>query len=176
MTIELDVIDALANGLQSPQRFCGTTFFVLRISACGAAYRAAKNEFVWRDETIWTSPTMCARWQGAPVVVTHPKNNVLDTESFARTVIGSICRAFVRDNNELWCVARIVDAAAAAMLAEGQADTSPAVILPEDATDPFTLRNGDKWLVERAPLLCDHLAVVPRGVWSQKSGIPGVEN
>ena len=175
MTIELDVIEALANGLQSPQRFCGTTFFVLRISSVGAAWRAAKREFVWRLESIWLTPTMCARWQGAPVVVTHPKNNVLDTESFVRTVIGSVVKAFVRDG-ELWCVARIVDAAAAAMLAEGAADTSPAVVLPEDATKPFTLANGDKWLVERAPILCDHLAVVPRGVWSQKSGIAGVEN
>jgi hypothetical protein len=173
--IELDIVNALAHGLQSPQNFCGTTYFVLRISACGAAWRASKQEFVWRDPSIWLSPTMCARWAGAPVVVSHPKEGVLDTESFINTVIGTIVRAFGRDG-ELLGVARIVDADAAAMLEAGQADTSPAVVLPEDVTEPVILKNGQRWLVERPPVLVDHLAVVPRGVWSQKSGAPGVQN
>jgi hypothetical protein len=173
--IELDIVNALANGLQSPQKFCGTTYFVLRISACGAAWRASKNEFVWRDESVWLTPTMCARWAGAPVVVQHPKEGVLDAESFVRTVIGSIVKAFPRDG-ELLGVARIVDSDAAAMLAAGEADTSPAVVLPGDVTEPMILKNGQRWLVERPPVLCDHLAVVPRGVWSAKSGTPGVQN
>jgi hypothetical protein len=77
---ELDVIDALCNGLQGPQRFAGTHYFVLRISATGAAWRASKNEFVWRDPSIWLSPKMCSRWQGSPVVLQHPKEGLLDTE------------------------------------------------------------------------------------------------
>jgi colicin import membrane protein len=173
--IELDAVSALANGLQGPLKFAGTHYFVLRISACGAAWRASKKEFVWRDPGIWLTPTMCARWAGAPVVVSHPKEGVLDTESFVNTVIGTIVRAFVRDG-ELLAVARILDSDAAAMLEAGQADTSPAVVLPEDVTEPVILKNGQRWLVERPPTLCDHLAVVPKGVWSQKSGTPGVQN
>jgi hypothetical protein len=118
---------------------------------------------------------MCARWQGAPVVVSHPKNGTLDTESFVKTVIGSICKAFVRDG-ELLGIARIVDSDAAAMLAEGRADTSPAVVLPSDATEPVVLKDGSRFLVERPPVFVDHLAVVPKGVWSAKSGEPGVQN
>jgi hypothetical protein len=171
---EIDIVDALANGLQGPQSFCGTTYFVLRITACGAAFRASKNEFVWRDESVWLTPTMCARWAGAPVLISHPRDGVVDTESFVNTVIGSIVRAFVRDG-ELLGVARIVDANAAAMLETQGADTSPAVVLPE-TIKPVVLENGERWLVEPPPVLCDHLAIVPRGVWSQKTGVAGVEN
>ena len=172
---ELDIVNALANGLQGPQKFCGTTYFVLRISSTGAAWREAKKEFVWRDPSVWLSPIMCARWAGAPVLISHPRDGVVDTEFFVRTVIGSIVKAFVRDG-ELLGVARIVDDGAAEMLAAGEADTSPAVVLPEDVTEPVILKNGQRWLVERPPTLCDHLAIVPRGVWSAKSGTPGVQN
>jgi hypothetical protein len=172
---ELDVIDSLVAGQQSPRQFCGTVFFVLRISACGAAWRASKNEFVWRDESIWLNPTMCARWRGAPVVWSHPRNGKLDTESFVNTVIGSVVRAFVRDA-DLMAVARIMDGDAAALLTAGNYDTSPAIVLPPDATEPITLKGGDKLLVERAPIFVDHLAICEKGVWSAKSGAPGVEN
>jgi hypothetical protein len=90
------------------------------------------------------------------------------------TVIGSIVRAFVRDG-ELLGVARIVDAGAAAMMEAEPVDTSPAVVLPQDIK-PIMLENGERWLVEPPPVLVDHVAVVPRGVWSQKSGTPGVQN
>jgi hypothetical protein len=116
---------------------------------------------------------MITRWQGVRVVWTHPKKGVLDTESFVNTVIGSICRAFVRDG-ELLGVARILDADAAAMMAQGEYDTSPAIILGEDSPAPIELENGDRLLVERNPTFVDHLAICARGVWS-RGGAPGVE-
>jgi hypothetical protein len=130
---EIDVVDELASGvLESPQRWCGQFYVVLRISSTGCAWRAAKNELCWRDPRTWLSPTMCARWTGAPVILTHPKNGVLDTESFVNTTVGSIVRAFVR-GEELLGVARILDGDVAEMRA------SPGALRPPGHRETWRL-------------------------------------
>jgi hypothetical protein len=177
---ELDVIAGIRVGvLPSPTRFFNADFFALRISGTGAAWRSNVSEFCWRDPAIWLNDTMCQRWTGAPVILLHPAAQILDSESFAQRVAGSIVCAFVRDADaELWAIARILDADAAALLASGDADTSPCVVFPPDAPRTFTLAGGESMLVESDPTLCDHLAVCQRGVWSkglEKSGVETTE-
>lgn len=173
---EADIVEGLATGvLQGPQRFCGSTFVALRISGTGAAWRPAKAEYVFRDPGIWLTETMANRWLGAPVVLTHPPSGTLDTESFIDTVIGTVVKAFVR-GRELWGVARVIDADAAAALAEHALDTSPAVTFDAAQIKPIML-GGDSILIERSPQMIDHLAIVGRGVWTKSSRTPaGVES
>ncbi len=175
--IELDVVNALANGLQAARcnlrartifRFA---YFCLR----WLAMRFQTREYVWRDPGIWLTPTMCARWAGAPVVVQHPKEGLLDAESFAR--LRSAASQAVRARCRGWgnALTTIVEGAAA-MLAAWQADTSPAITLLE-TIKPIILENGERWLAHagrRFGRITWQLCREEFGL--KKSGVPGVEN
>jgi len=173
---ELDVARAIAAGaLASPTTFFNAAFYAVRISGTGAAWREALNEFVWREPRIWLTSEMIERVRGMPVIWIHPKDGMLDTESFARAIIGTIIFAWAR-GSELWGVARILDADAAKFLDTGDFDTSPGVVFPPDAGETITLADGGKVLIEGDPALIDHLAIVAEGVWTKgREGNSGVE-
>jgi hypothetical protein len=163
---DADIIEAIASGRdEGPIPFAGSVYFAMRISGTGFAYRPKKEEFGYRDPKIWLTPTMCARWSGAPIVVQHPADDILDGESLADQIIGTIVRAFVR-GRELWCAARVINEQAAANLIRYGADTSPAVSFPPEAK-AVTLKQGDRVFFEPSPTTIDHLALVPVGVWSK---------
>jgi hypothetical protein len=179
MIVERDVVLAIADGrLPSPQVFYGAAYLALRITSTGCAWRRAAGEFAVRDESIWATPEMAARWLGAPVVITHPPSGALSTETFVNTAVGAVAHAYRRDVDdvpELWCIARLGDLEAAEAIVTHGADTSPAVRFARGTAQPITLENGERWLIEPTPQFIDHLAIVAKGVWS-KSGAPsGVE-
>jgi hypothetical protein len=168
---ELDVAKAIASGaLPSPTTFFNGAFFSVRISGTGTAWRPALNEFCWREPAIWLSAEMVERVRGLPIVWRHPIKGMLDTETFASTVVGTITYAWVQ-GTELWGVARILDADAAALIGSGDFDTSPSAIFVPDANTTITLADGEKLVVEIEPALIDHLALIANadggGVWTK---------
>ncbi len=175
MITELDVIRGVRDGnLPSPTVFYNAGFYLLRVSGTGAAWRASVKEFCWREPATWLSDHMCRRWVAVPVILMHPPDSILDTKNFVERVCGSIVSVFVR-GNELWCVARILDADAAELLRTCETDTSPAVIFAPGSMATFTLKDGEKMLVEPEPVLCDHLAICRAGTWSKGQDVSGVE-
>ncbi len=175
MITEADVVQGVRDDkLPSPTTFYNASFYALRISGTGAAWRENVKEFCWRSPALWKSKQMQKRWLGAPIILLHPPDSILDTQSFQERVCGSIVAAFVR-GEELWCVARILDADAAELLRTCETDTSPAVIFAPGSMATFTMKDGEKMLVEPEPALVDHLAICRAGTWSKGRDVSGVE-
>jgi hypothetical protein len=179
LTYERDVILGLAQGeLPSPQEWCGSTWFNIRLSGTGVRYRAAHNEYVFRGRA-WISPAMQQRCIGLPVVVGHPEAGTLNTKEFLRRVIGIVVHTFISgdERDELWGVMRVLDRDAAAKLINGEHayDSSPAVVLNADDNVVLDL-DGTKLLIEGdSPTLIDHIAICRKGVWTAPGDEPGVE-
>lgn len=169
---EIAVAKAMAAGLlPSPTVFENAVLYAMRFSGTGCAWRG--SEYCFRPPEIWLSAAMADRARGVPLLFLHPPEGVLNSAEFARRVIGSVIFAWPRDD-ELWCVARVIDEAAASVLAGGEFDTSPAVTFAagQNAT---TVVDGERLLVEGVPRLIDHLAICPLGVWSKGRAPSGVE-
>lgn len=173
--IDADVIDALADGLiDGPIAFLGSTFFRMRVSGTGCAWREKQKEFCFRDPRLWLTEDMTKRWAGAPLIWQHPATGVLDGSELSGRVVGTIVKAFVA-GDELMGIARVINETAANLLAENGGDTSPAVIFEKGETEPIVLPTGERILIEREPKLIDHLAICQLGVWSKGSDAQGVE-
>jgi colicin import membrane protein len=174
MTNELQIAERIADGtLPSPQQFGASWYWAIRISGVGCAWRESMNEFCWREPAVWLSPEMCARASSLPVLVDHPTNGVLNSREFAARCVGVTTFAYVRED-ELWAVARILDAGANAILASGAyEDTSPAVTFSPGTGARIDI-GGKSLLVEPEPLLLDHVCLTAKGVWT-RDGPPGVE-
>jgi Uncharacterized protein conserved in bacteria (DUF2213) len=173
---ELDVARAVASGeMLSPTEYYGSVFFAVRVSGTGVAYRGEPhNEFCLRPKATWTDDTMQRRVLGLPVLAGHPAGGVLNSQEFAARVIGIVVFSFVRDD-ALWGVMRVIDRDAAAALADGDYDSSPAVQFSPGANFTADAGDGDRLLVEGDPAAIDHVAVVPRGVWTRPGDQAGVQ-
>jgi hypothetical protein len=133
-----------------------------------------------RDACVWLSDEMVDRVAGLIVIAEHPNTNtgVLDGPEFFKRVIGVCLMGFVEADN-LMAVVRIIDEGVCEILESGQFDTSPSVVV--DTNNSHVLKVGDDTvLIEDAPLLWDHLAVLDLrdnlGVWSRGgTEPPGVE-
>jgi hypothetical protein len=171
---ERDLALQIADGtLESPQRFANSFFWAIRVSGVGCAWRESIQEFCWRDASIWLTPAMIARATGCPVLVDHPSNGMLSSQEFAARCVGVTTYAYIKDN-ELWAVARILDAGANEILLDGAyADTSPCVTF-EPGTGAKIDIGGRSLLIEPDPMLLDHIALCVKGVWTRESD-PGVE-
>ena len=166
---EAELAAAIRNGLApSPSRFGNSTYFALRISGTGFADRPALEEVCYRCPDVWTSPEMLARCAGLPLIFGHPAGGKLDSAEFGARSIGSIVLPFV-DGSECWGIGRVCDDQAAAVMASGDASTSPMVTLDPDTA--VTLNGENRLVIEGDPATLDHLAIVPLGVWD-KGGPP----
>jgi hypothetical protein len=169
---ELEVARAVAEGtLPSPSFHCGNAFFALRISGTGVSWRKSRDEFVYRPSDVWLSDTMQDRVRGLPVIVMHPDDGTLDGDELAQRIIGTVVHSYTKDD-ELWGIARVIDAGAAAAMQEHGADTSPSVVLTPGSSIMLELGDDERLLIEDSPALVDHVAVVAQGVWS-KGGSAG---
>lgn len=175
---ELDLIQAMARGeAASPTEFGNSIYFDMRISGTGMADRPARGEVTYRAPEIWTGPEMVRRAQGLPVVLGHPAKAVLDGQEYAARNIGTVVFPYARDG-ELRGVVRVIDRDAALMLASGGYSTSPAALL----RGARIVGDDGVLLIERDPLMLDHLAVVPNhgevggGVWDKGGPGAGVRN
>jgi len=179
---ELDVARLIRDGLlPSPQRFVNSMLFALRITGTGLAYRTKLGEYVHRDESIVMNDEYLARCNGLPVVWLHPKKNLLDSKTFAESIVGTIILPYMKtgeSDGEAWGIGRIIDMAAADKMASPDEvwSTSPGVTFNERSQNiKLALDNGSAALVEGIPNLIDHLAICELGVWDKDGPPEGVQ-
>jgi hypothetical protein len=157
------------NELPSPTKYGDFWLFDLRVTGTGAAFRDSLDEWAVRDPATWTTPEFVSRCAGLPVVFEHPNRAGLDEKEFRERAIGTIVLPYVRDD-EVWGIAKIYDADAAALMQTTHRSTSPGVLPPKDST-VGEMKDGSVALIEGLPLVLDHLAVCENGVWD-KDGPP----
>ena len=117
---------------------------------------------------------MCARAVGLPVLVDHPAKGTLNSQEFAARCVGVTVYGYVR-GNELWPIARILDAGANAILLAGHyEDTSPAMTFAPGTGTTIQV-DGKPLLIEPEPILCYHICLCSQGVWSRDAEPYGVE-
>ena len=177
---ELSVAQAIADGrLTSPQRYENVWLFAIRITGTGASYRHARQEFVWRDPSIYINDEFLARCNGLAVIWEHPEASLLDGEEFTNRIIGSIMLPYIPADkpDEVWGIAKIYDETAAQNMRDTQLSTSPAVNFADPTeNDRVTLENGKVMLIEGKPSLLDHIAICENGVWDKGGDPTGVES
>lgn len=182
---ETELANAIANGeLDSPQWFLNSWYFKLRVSGTGASYRAALDEYVWRDPAIYLSEEFLKRCY-VPVIIEHPDKMMLDTEEYRSRNIGMSVLPYIADREgrmnpdgpDVWTVARIIDRPAADFMRKHQVSTSPSVVFPPDGGDNTTvdLTDGKHLLIEGKPALIDHIAIASAGVWDKGEEPSGVD-
>jgi colicin import membrane protein len=170
MINELVIAKRIADGtLTSPQQFGASWYWAIRISGVGCAWRESMQEFCWREPAVWLSPEMCARAASLPVLVDHPEKGTLNSPEFAARCVGVTVHGYVR-GDELWAIARILDAGANEILLAG---ASPAVTFAPGTGARIDI-GGKALLIEPEPLLLDHVCLTAKGVWT-RDGPPGVE-
>ena len=177
---ELAVAHAISDGrLTSPQKYENVDLVAMRITGTGAAYRHARQEFVWRDPSIYMNDEFLARCNGLPVIWEHPDKSLLNSEEFSDRIVGTIMFAYIREDkpSDVWGVARIYDSTAQQAIRENVLSTSPAVNFADPTeNDRVTLENGQVMLIEGKPSLLDHLALCENGVWDCGGPPTGVDS
>ena len=169
---ETDVAKAIRDGeLTSPQQLDNMTLFALRITGTGAAYRESLDEYAWRDPSIYLTDEFLARCNGLPIVWHHPEKGQLDSNFYAKRVVGAIMLSYIKDD-EVWGIGRIQDDEAARLMAKSQLSTSPGVVGVGSQT--LKMENGSDLLIEKDPKLLDHLAICEQGVWDKGGDPAGV--
>ena len=168
---ELSIAEAMRDGLLvSPQQYQNLWLFDIRITGTGLAYRSRQKEHVWRDSSIYLNDRFLARCNGLPVIWQHPDSAILNTKEYAERNIGSVFLPYIK-GDEVWAIAKILDAGAAKELGNTLLSTSPAVVLRDVNKAKVTLDDGTALLIEGVPSLLDHIAICVQGVWD-KGGAP----
>lgn len=181
---ELGVACAIRDGrLTSPQQYGHLWLFAMRITGTGVAYRSrkmdgkkviAEAEYAWRDPAIYLNDRFLQRCNGLPVVLVHPKGNMLDTEAFNETAIGAVMLPYIK-GDEVWAIARIQDEDAAKAMVASPMSTSPGVVWRDGSVNAESEVDGHKFLIEGVPSLMDHVAVCWQGVWDKGGKPSGVQ-
>jgi hypothetical protein len=116
---------------------------------------------------------MCTRAASLPVLVDHPEKGTLNSQEFAMRAVGVMTYGYVK-GEELWAVARVLDAGANEILLAGvYEDTSPAVTFAPGTGARIEI-DGKALLIEPEPMLLDHICLTAKGIWT-RDGPPGVE-
>ncbi len=174
---ELDIARLIRDGdLPSPQPFGGSMYFALRITGTGHAYRSKDEEHAWRDPSLYLNDEFLARCNGLPVIWQHFEDGVwLQTNTFAESVVGMIMLPYIQ-GEEVWGIARIIDAGAAKKMATVQLSTSPNHVFDSESGNvKVPLSSTANVLIEGNPILIDHLAVCEQGVWDKGGPPEGVQ-
>lgn len=176
---ERDVCELIRDGLlQSPFDFGNCTYFKLRITGTGMAYRSALEQHVFRDPALFANERFAERCNGLFVVWQHPdtKNKLLDSETFGSSNVGAIVLPWVDyDRQEVWGIARVMDDTARAQMKSVQLSTSPGVSHTNASEGDKVTLDGEELLIEGSPVLLDHLAVCELGVWDKGGPPVGVQ-
>ena len=126
-----EAAEAIRDGeLPSPTKYGDFWLFDFRITGTGAAYRDSINEYAFRDPAQWLSPKFVERCNGLPVIFEHPDNCGLNSEEFRERSIGSVTLPYIK-GEDVWGVAKIFDADAAALMQTTHRSTSPGVTPPK---------------------------------------------
>jgi hypothetical protein len=169
---ELGIAEAMAAGdLTSPQRYMNVWLFAIRITGTGVSYRQQLDEHVYRLPDNYLNERFLKRCNGLEVIWLHPKDDgTLNSEEFGNRVSGSVFLPYIRDD-EVWGIAKIYDDDCAEAMREQQLSTSPTVVFRESDSTQLEAEDGSTLLIEGKPILLDHVAICPLGVWD-KGGAP----
>ncbi|WP_244124121.1 DUF2213 domain-containing protein [Burkholderia gladioli] len=172
---ELDIAKSIRDGsLPSPQQYENVWLFDLRITGTGTSYRMALDEYVYRPPENFLTDEFLERCNGLPVIFEHPEKSILSTEEYRARAIGTIVLPYIK-GDEVWGIAKVFDADAAALMCSTHASTSPAVIFRDAGSAESVEIDGKSVLIEGKPSYLDHLAVCQEGVWD-KGGEPSGVN
>ena len=173
---ETEVAALIADGtLSSPQFFINMWMFAIRVTGTGVTWRSADQQMAFRNPDDYLTPEFLQRVAGVPLIWLHPEKNKLDSDEFAKRVIGTLTNSWVADNGEVWTIGRVYDAEAAEIMATRQLSTSPTVTFSE-AQDSIIKIDGQPLLVEGSPVLLDHVAICEQGVWDKLLAPTGVKS
>ncbi|EKL4973466.1 NUDIX domain-containing protein [Salmonella enterica] len=173
---ETEVATLIADGtLSSPQFFINMWMFAIRVTGTGVTWRSADQQMAFRNPDDYLTPEFLQRVAGLPLIWLHPEKNTLDSNEFAKRVIGTLTNSWVADNGEVWAIARVYDAEAAEIMATRQLSTSPTVKFVE-VPDSIIEIDGQPLLVESSPELLDHVAICEQGVWDKLLAPTGVKS
>ncbi|EDF7971362.1 NUDIX domain-containing protein [Salmonella enterica subsp. diarizonae] len=172
---ETEVAALIADGtLSSPQYFINMWMFAIRVTGTGVTWRSADQQMAFRNPDDYLTPEFLQRVAGLPLIWLHPEKNTLDSNEFAKRVIGTLTNSWVADNGEVWAIARVYDAEAAEIMATRQLSTSPTVKFVE--VPKSIIVDGQPLLVEPSPELLDHVAICEQGVWDKLLAPTGVKS
>ncbi|HGM5299741.1 TPA: NUDIX hydrolase [Serratia marcescens] len=172
---ETEVAALIADGtLSSPQYFINMWMFAIRVTGTGVTWRSADQQMTFRNPDDYLTPEFLQRVAGLPLIWLHPEKNTLDSDEFAKRVIGTLTNSWVADNGEVWAIARVYDAEAAEIMATRQLSTSPTVKFVE--VPKSIIVDGQSLLVEPSPELLDHVAICEQGVWDKLLAPTGVKS
>jgi 8-oxo-dGTP pyrophosphatase MutT (NUDIX family) len=190
---ETDIARAVANNaLPSPTKFANMSFYRMRITGTGTAFRRGseeevdkngkvtrkkvQDEFVYRHPDNYLTPDFLDRCNGLPLIFEHPKKKVLDSKEFSNRMIGVIVCPYIVDD-EVWGVAKVYDDDSVLLLDNEKMSTSPTVVFHDRSENhTIALNDGSVLLIEGRPSLLDHLAVCAQGVWDKGGEPAGVES
>ena len=173
---ETEVSALIADGtLSSPQFFINMWMFAIRVTGTGVTWRSADQQMAFRNPDDYLTPEFLQRVAGVPLIWLHPKKNKLDSDEFAKRVIGTLTNSWVADNGEVWAIARVYDAEAAGIMATTRLSTSPTVTY-SDPQNAIIKVDGQPLLVEDSPVLLDHVAICEQGVWDKLLDPTGVKS
>jgi hypothetical protein len=172
---EFEVAEAMRDGeLASPQPFENVLLVDMRISGTGVSYRPKLKEWVYRRPEIYLTKDFLRRCQGLPVIYEHPEKAMLDSDSFAKQIVGVMQLPYIK-GDDVWGIARIYDRETAKQLSEETLSTSPSVVFRDPQVNyEVQLDNGESMLVEGNPSYIDHLAICERGVWDKGGDATGI--
>ena len=173
---ETQVASLIADGtLSSPQYFINMWMYAIRVTGTGVTWRSTDQQMAFRDPENYLTSEFLQRVAGVPLIWLHPEKNKLDSDEFAKRVIGTLTNSWVADNGEVWAIARVYDAEAAEMMATRQLSTSPTVTFSEPQNAIIKI-DGQPLLVEDSPVLLDHVAICEQGVWDKLLDPTGVKS
>jgi 8-oxo-dGTP pyrophosphatase MutT (NUDIX family) len=172
---ELELAEAIRDEeLVSPQYVENIALVDMRISGTGFSFRPKLNEWVYRRDTVYLTPEFLQRCGGIPIIMEHPDTQILNSDEFARRIVGTMSLPYVK-GEDVWGIARIYDKEAISMMTSEQLSTSPSVVFRDPKVNyNIEMDDGSTLLVEGKPSFVDHLAICEKGVWDKGGDASGI--